>query len=186
MAWGSRKLAKERVARIRLLNAELDAHRGIALERTRQIETKASFIVVAAGVLASATGATLVSTDTWLLGLVPFALTVATVVVATAALWPRPLKVPSARSIVNRWVNETAPTDDLDDYLLEVKVVEVELRDDQNELRMKWTKRAFRLLALSLVTAFLVAAANATIPLWRDGGQQTVETPAHTESTGAP
>lgn len=180
---GSRREAIERAARIRLLNADLEVLRATAIERTRQTETKASFIVVAAGVLASAAGIELITTDTWLVGLLPFGLTIATVVVSTVALWPRKLDVPSARSIVNRWVDSSKSVAELDDYLLEVKAHEVELRDDQNELRMKWTKRGFKLLLLSLVTALLVAAANAVSPLWSDQhDQERIETPVQSEA----
>lgn len=172
-----RRQAADRAARIRLLNAELEVHRTTAQERTRQTETKASFIVVAAGVLASAAGIELITTDTWLVGLVPFGLTIATVAVSTAALWPRPLRVPSARSIVNRWVDVDRSPDDLDDYLLEVKTAEVELRDEQNELRMKWTKRGFRLLLLSLVTVLVVATLNAVAPVWSENAKERIQAP---------
>lgn len=164
----ARRHAAERAGRIRLLNAELDSLRATALERTRQTETKASFIVVAAGVLASAAGIELITIDTWLIGLVPFSLFIVTVLVSTVALWPRVLNVPSARSIVNRWVNRDEAPVELDDYLLEVKAQEIELRDLQNELRMKWTKRGFRLLLLSLLTALIVATINAVTPVWSD------------------
>jgi len=179
--------AADRAARIRLLNGELEQLRATALERTRQTETKASFIVVAAGVLASATGIELITTDTWLIGLAPFGLTIATVLVSTAALWPRTLQVPSARSIVDRWVDaDTTPTD-LDDYLLEVKAVEVELRDQQNEIRMKWAKRGFGLLLASLLATMVVATTNAVAPVWSDHvqGQTESPTPAPPESTSA-
>jgi hypothetical protein len=95
--------------------------------------------------------------------------------------------VPSARSIVNRWVDSSRSVAELDDCLLEVKAHEVELRDDQNELRMKWTKRGFKLLLLSLVTALLVAAANAVSPLWSDQhDQERIETPAQSEAVVSP
>lgn len=188
MTWecGARRRAFERAARIRLLNADLEVLRATAVERTRQAEMKASFIVVAAGVLASAAGIELISADTWLLGLVPFGLTIATVVVSTVALWPRKLDVPSARSIVNRWVDSNKSVEELEDYLLEVKAHEIELRDAQNELRMKWTKRGFKLLLLSLLTALLVAAANAVIPVWSDQYDQgRSETPVQSETPEA-
>jgi len=158
------------------------------LERTRLIETKASFVVVAAGVLASATGTQLVTVDTWLAGLIPFGLTIATVVVSSAALWPRKLDIPSARSLVDAWVEKDEPVENLEDYLLEVKAVEVKLRDDQNELRVKLVKRAFRLLIASLAAALLVATLNAVSPvLWSDDvQQQRVQPPASPQAPATP
>jgi len=180
------RTAADRAARIRLLNKDLEVLRASAVERTRQTETKASFIVVAAGVLASAAGIDLIKPETWFIGLVPFGLTVATVVVATVALWPRELEVPSARSIVTRWVDEDKPEAELDDYLLEVKATEISLRDDQNELRSKWTKRGFSYLVLSLVAALIVATVNSVSPVWSNHDQERVEAPATPSATGAP
>ncbi|MCM3614598.1 hypothetical protein M3672_09130 [Microbacterium enclense] len=179
------RAAVERAARIRLLNTDLEVLRSTAIERTRQTETKASFIVVAAGVLASAAGIELIKTETWLAGLVPFTLTIATVVVAAVALWPRLLNVPSARKITNRWVDSDKSLDDLDDYLLETKVVEIELRDKQNETRATWTKGGFVLLLISLFTALLVATANALSPLWSDDVQERIQAPATSEAPSA-
>ena len=68
--------------------------------------------------------------------------------------------------------------DDLNDYLLEVKTAEVELRDEQNELRMKWTKRGFRLLLLSLVTVLIVATLNAVAPVWSENAKERIQAPA--------
>ena len=50
-----RLASRERLQRIRLLSSELDTLRNAAIERTRSIDTKSSFVVVAAGVLAGAT-----------------------------------------------------------------------------------------------------------------------------------
>lgn len=183
---GIERAAVERAARIRLLNTDLEVLRATAVERTRQTETKASFIVVAAGVLASAAGIELIKIETWLAGLLPFGLTIATVVFATVALWPRPLQVSSARNIVNLWVDSSESLDDLDDYLLETKAHEIELRDKQNELRAKWTKRGFVFLLASLATAVPVATANALSPIWSGHVQERIETPATPEATDAP
>lgn len=180
------RAAAERAARIRLLNKDLEVLRASAVERTRQAETKASFIVVAAGVLASAAGIDLIKAETWFIGLVPFGLTVVTVTVATVALWPRQLGVSSARSIVDRWVDSDKSEADLDDYLLEVKATEISLRDDQNELRAKWTKRGFSYLLLSLAAALIVATVNSISPVWSDHDQKRIEAPATPSAISAP
>ena len=72
---------KQRLARLRLLSAELESLRVAALERTKTNDTKASFLVVAAGFLAAVTGAELLSAETHFLGFVPLSLTLATVIV---------------------------------------------------------------------------------------------------------
>ncbi|MGR6743173.1 hypothetical protein ACU6RU_14170 [Microbacterium sp. F1-18] len=185
--WGVSPAAEEKLKRIRLLNADLEVLRSAAVERTRQAETKASFIVVAAGVLASATGVGLITIDTWLIGVVPFGLTVATVALATVALWPRKLDVASARNLVDNWVESEKSAADLEDYLLEVKAVEIARRDAQNEQRVKWSKRAFAYLLASLVAALLVAGTNALAPIWSENAeQQRVEAPTSPEATVAP
>ena len=81
-----RLASRERLQRIRLLSSELDTLRNAAIERTRSIDTKSSFVVVAAGVLAGATFTGLVDARSWYLGLVPFALTVATIIAAAVGL----------------------------------------------------------------------------------------------------
>ena len=127
------------------------------------MDTKASFVVVAAGVLASATGLTLVRPETLYLGLVPFALTIATVVVSTVALWPRSLHLPSGRQIVDTWVDADISPERLEDMLLEVKAQEVHNRDTQNEMKASWTKWGFVLLIASLVSALSLVPFNATL-----------------------
>ena len=164
----TRRSTLERAKRIRVLNAELDVLRIAALERSRTIDTKASFIVVVAGVLASATGLSLVSTDTWLVGLLPFGLTVAAVAVAIAALWPRKIDLPSAREVVDAWVDADMPADELEDNVLEVKAQEVTNRDAQNEKRAKLTNWGFSLVLAGLVATFAVVTLNALSPTWSD------------------
>lgn len=58
---GVKRSPSMREARIRLLSEELDRLRASAVERSRSIDTKASFVVVAAGVLATGAFASLLS-----------------------------------------------------------------------------------------------------------------------------
>lgn len=162
----TRRSAQERTKRIRILNAELDVIRNASYERSRTIDTKASFIVVAAGVLASVTGLSLVAPATWFIGLVPFALTVAAVAVATVALWPRKIGLPSARQVVDAWVDADMPAAELEDNVLEVKAQEVTNRDAQNEKRAKLTNWGFTLLLAGLASTLVVVTLNAVSPTW--------------------
>lgn len=160
MAWPRRK-ARERAKRVRLLNTALDAIRHSAVERTRSIDAKSSFVVIAAGVLAGATLASLVTARTYYIGLIPFALTTASVIASIVALWPTKLWAPSGRLVVDTWVDDPIKGVVLDDYLLEVKAREVEARDVNNEHRATATKTGLILLAASLVSALAVVGINA-------------------------
>ena len=183
----TRRSAQERAKRIRILNAELDVLRAASSERSRTIDTKASFIVVVAGVLASVTGLSLVSTDTWLVGLLPFGLTVAAVAVATAALWPRKIDLPSAREVVDAWVDADMPADELEDNVLEVKAQEVTNRDAQNEKRAKLTNWGFSLVLAGLVATLVVVTLNALSPTWSNHDEaDPTQTPISTQAPATP
>jgi type IV secretory pathway TrbD component len=172
----TRRSAQERAKRIRILNAELDVLRGASSERSRTIDTKASFVVVVAGVLASVTGLSLVTLDTWLVGLLPFGLTVAAVAVATAALWPRKIDLPSAREVVDAWVDADMPADELEDNVLEVKAQEVTNRD--------W---GFGLVLAGLVTTLAGVTLNALSPTWSSHDEaEPTQTPVSTQAPATP
>lgn len=179
-----RMASEQRLSRIRLLSDELDRLRLSALERTRSIDTKASFVVVAAGVIAAAAFDGLANSQMWLIALIPVVLTVATVVVAAVALWPVKLESASGRDVVNEWVDADMTPSELEDSLLEVKAVEIEYRDAKNESKARATKWAFGLLVSSLVSALAVAAIGAAVS---NGGTQIGEavitpTPTPTEA----
>lgn len=183
----TRRSTEERAKRIRILNAELDVLRGASSERSRAIDTKASFIVVAAGVLASVTGLSLVTQETWFLGLVPFALTVAAVAVATVALWPRKIDMPSARQVVDAWVDADMPANELEDNVLEVKAQEVTNRDVHNEKRAHLTNWGFSLLLAGLVSTLVVVTLNAVSPTWSQNEEaKPAQTPISTQTPAAP
>ncbi|WP_130506053.1 hypothetical protein [Microterricola gilva] len=137
--------------------------------------------MVAAGVLGSATFSTLIDPTTWNLGLIPFALTLATVVAATVSLWPVAIPQPTGRALVDTWVDSVRGAEELEDYLLEMKAVEIEFRDVSNQRRARATKAGFVLLIAALSTALIVAALTAMI----EGGnnEQEQRAPAPTRST---
>lgn len=153
-----------RAQRITLLNQEFIELRSAAVERTRSLDTKASFLVVAAGILASATGLGLVRAETFFVGLVPFTLTLATVVAATIALWPRSLQQAGARELITL-VDSSLDGPGLEDELLELRKEEVEHRNTQNEMKGLFTKCGFGLLLASLFFALYVVALDAVVPV---------------------
>lgn len=150
-------------ARVRLLNEELSQLRAAAVERTRTTDTKASFLVVAAGFLAGVAGSELVNADTWFIGLVPLSLTLATVVVSAMALWPRALSVPSARFVVNQYVDADMTPESLEDHLLEIRTKEVEKRNEQNESKAGLTKWGFILLIAAMASSLAVVVVTAIL-----------------------
>ncbi|GEM_PF-4181158 len=160
-----------RDARIRLLSEELDRTRDAALERSRLLNTKASFVVVAAGVIASVSSVGIGDREAGLAWVVPFSLTFLTVLTATVTLWPRKLKVAGGREMVTAWRESELTEYDLVDHLLEVKVQEVESRDAQYRLGSIWTKVAFVFLLMSLISVVVVGGAEAwpTKPRSTDG-----------------
>lgn len=179
----ARQAANERSKRIRILDAEVEVLRNAAFERSRIIDAKASSIVVVAGVLASVTGLSLVDEGTWFLGLVPFGLTIAAVAVAIVALWPRKLDLPSARQVVDTWVNAEMPASELEDNVLEVKTLETTNRDALNEKRSSLINWGFSLVLAGLVFTLLVVILNTLSPTWSnhdeaERAQTTVSTPA--------
>ncbi len=120
-------------------------------------------MVLAAGVLASGVGASLIRAESSFAGLIPLVITVWTVTEAAAALWPRPLDVAGARNLVSKWVDSDESLAKIEDQLLELRTKEIENRNSQNEARAIHAKRAFRLLVISLIAALLVATLNAYV-----------------------
>ncbi|UNK71729.1 hypothetical protein [Microbacterium sp. H1-D42] len=185
--WKSRRSAEERAKRIRMLNAELDVRRVASSDRTKTIETKATFVVAVAALLASVTGLSLVTLETFLVGLIPLGLMVAAVASAMMALWPRKLDVPSARSLVDTQVESPKTADELDDFILEVKAKEITKRDDQTEERAKHTARAFKFVFAGLVFTLLVVALNALSPIWSSNDEaEPTQTPVSTQAPTTP
>lgn len=154
---------RERLARIRLISLELDHIREAAIERSRSIDSKSSFIIVAAGFVTGATSTDLVTSTSFYVGLVPVALTVASMVAAVIALWPTRLWAPIGRSLVTAWVEDPVTVESLEDNILEVKAREIEARDAYNERRSTATRWSFVFLVLGLIAAFLVIGINSDL-----------------------
>jgi len=182
-----RRSVQERAKRIRILNAELDVRRVASSDRTKTIEAKATFVVAVAALLASVTGLSLVTLDTFLVGLIPLGLMVAAVASAMMALWPRKLDAPSARSLVDTQVESAGTADELDDFILEVKAQEIAKREEQTEERAKHTARGFRFVFAGLVCTLFVVTLNALSPIWSSNDEtDAVPTPVITQAPATP
>lgn len=161
-----------RVARIRILSSELDKQRAIAGQRSQQIESKAGFVVLAAGLIVSgflaapalAVIGPVAGADTsvegpeitpgcWcaeILALMPLLTSLAAVVLAIVAMWPRRFTVVSAENLVDLWVDASGSPEELEDFLLETKKTEIEARDERSRKQASALKWAFYLTAASI------------------------------------
>ncbi|WP_164878258.1 hypothetical protein [Microbacterium enclense] len=149
--------------RVRLLSTELDNIRAASLERTKLLNTKASFVVVAAGLIGSTSSAGVRDSGSALLWLIPFGLTFLTVLTCTITLWPKKLRVAGAEGLVGELKVSETSRDEAEDFILQIKVEEVKSRDEQYRVGARWVKIAFVLLLLSLVAVVAVATTDALV-----------------------
>lgn len=154
----------ERLLRIRALSTELDAQRQFAIDRGKTQETKASFVLVVVGLVASISSAQLTDTPFWAIGLFPIAVALLSAVMAVLVLWPRQIDVVDAAKLMLKWVDSCESQESLEDYLLESKKDEIKARDEKYESATPHLKWAFRLLLSSVAVLFIVAILNGLIP----------------------
>jgi hypothetical protein len=146
-------------ARIDLLSTEADVQRAAAVDRATSVQNKASFLVVAAGLL---TTSSLITPDR-VGGLVaiPLVLTLATVILSAVALWPAHLKVIEPRLLVSKWLNAKAGADALAAYLLEAKVEAFEQQQARTDTRVKALKAGFIVFSASVAATALIGIIGA-------------------------
>jgi hypothetical protein len=145
--------------RIDLLSTEADVQRQAAADRATSVQNKASFVIVAAGLLT--TSSLLDPKAHWLVA-IPLLLTLATVILSAVALWPAPLKVIEPRLLVDTWLNTKAGDDDLAAYLLEAKVEAFEQQQARTDSRVAALKWSFVALSASVAATALVAVLTVT------------------------
>lgn len=151
-----------RIVRIRLLSDELDKQRSRASDRTRSVETRCSFLVVASGVLV-AFGVAGDGVPTNLADVAVLILATATVVCAVVGLWPRKLRTASGDKIVGAWVDAPLSGPELEDHLLEVKRKEIENRNALNEWRAGWAIAGFTLIGASVFAMLISTMARVVL-----------------------
>ncbi|CAN5522333.1 hypothetical protein BH09ACT4_BH09ACT4_16700 [soil metagenome] len=151
------RISKAKLARIRLLSQELDVQRQLAIDRTRSIDSKAGFLVLAGGLLAAQAVPELTKADlSWLalvLGVARLVFALVVTLLATAALWPLKIFELQPKDFVKKWIDSCEPEGALEDYILEVKAVTISRRSAKNEKRARLLKAGFVVLVIGIVAA---------------------------------
>ncbi len=145
-----------RLQRIRALSAELDVQRQTAVDRGKTQDSKASFVLVVVGLVASVASARLADSSLWVLALLPLIAALAAAAEAVVVLWPRSIKVVDASALTLAWVDSDQTQEQLEDYLLESKRKEILARDDRHRHSTPHLRSAFRLLIVSVAILFAV------------------------------
>ncbi|WP_156891394.1 hypothetical protein [Agromyces subbeticus] len=138
------------------MNTEADIQREVAAERARSVQTKASFLVVIAGLLAGASFDTPHGSGCWWLSAIPLALALGTVVAAVVALWPAPAGAADPAAIRSIWIDNTQGSYELEIYLLKVKTVAYSEMQARTNKRVTALKIGFILLSAAISTALVV------------------------------
>jgi hypothetical protein len=149
-------LQSERRKRVALLNSEADVQREVAAERARSVQTKASFLVVIAGLLAGASFDTPWGSQHWWLLAVPLALALSTVVAAVVALWPAPAGAVDPEAIRSIWVDNTKDSYDLEIYLLTIKTFAYTEMQNRTNKRVAALKIGFILLSVAIAAELVI------------------------------
>lgn len=150
----------ERIARIRLLSSELDIETSKAEERTRSVGTKAAFLVLTAGVLASKTYPNLDATHHWVAALLPVGLSLVAALCSIVALFPWQSKEVKPAAIVSKWVDTAGSTASMEDYLLEVKTQWIIFQNSRNNRRSRWLQIGFAILVVSIFATVQASVMN--------------------------
>jgi hypothetical protein len=154
----------QRRLRVALLNAELDIQRVTADERSRSIQTKASFLVVAAGFLAGSVFGNQPDNVYWWVSILPLALALASVVLSAVALWPAGRDTADPVGLRDKWIDSTETAYALEIYLLKLKTNIYTATQDINDRQVKALKTGFVVLILAIVAAVLVSLLGFTLP----------------------
>lgn len=149
--------SRAKIARIRLLSAELETQRNLAIERTRSIESKAGFLVLAGGLLAAQAvpvfANTQISALAVVLAVTRLVLAFSVTLFATMVLWPLRIPELGPDGFIKKWIDSCEPKGALEDYILEVKARTIAKRNAKNETRAKLLKAGFVLLVIGILVA---------------------------------
>jgi hypothetical protein len=168
MMWDRRSRARERErrARIALLSDEADKQREIAAARLNSTMTKASLLLVGAGLIAGSWAVDLIERPFGLLPATTLVLALLAVAAAVVSLFPRSTLKLKVRELVERSLDPASPAQtlpELEDLLLETKAAVTEHIDDENASRDVWVRIGYGLLlaalaggAASLIAAFFI------------------------------
>ncbi|MGR0221362.1 hypothetical protein [Agromyces sp. ZXT2-6] len=164
--WDRRRNERDRRARIALLSDEADKQREIAAGRLNSTMTKASLLLVGAGLIAGSWAVDLIGQPFGVLPAAALVLALGAVAAAVVSLFPRSSLKLKVRDLVERSLATNVPAQtvpDLEDLLLETKAAVTESIDRENSSRDLWVRIGYALLlaaiaggAASLVAALLI------------------------------
>ncbi|MFD4421368.1 hypothetical protein ACFWN7_07675 [Agromyces sp. NPDC058484] len=162
-----RRRERERLERIRLLSDEADQQRDIAAGRLTTTMTKASLLLVGAGLIAGSWAAELIVRPFGLLPAVALAFALASAAAALVSLFPRSTLRLKIRELVEQSFEPDAPSlADLQDLILETKTAVVENLTNDHIRRDRWVRVGYVLLGIALVGgAASLSAALLTPPV---------------------
>lgn len=147
-----------RAARVRLLLTEMDKRMEAAIRRGSGLDTKAGFMLAAAGLIAASSAVTATTSTAPALARAPTVLALLAVASALWALWTRAVRVPDARSIVSGYVEREVSSEQLEDVLLEARTQEVEAREAHDSDRAEAVTVGFVMLAAAVAALLIVVA----------------------------
>jgi len=145
----------KQVERMNLLHDEVDRIREAAGERARGVDTKASFLVVAAGVVAPATLMERAGVPAVLVAL-PLVFVLISIVLATVALWPRKRLDLGAQHLFDLFYDSEDSRIRMEVRILKMKVQASNKRESRTRMLAVFTSAGF--VSLTLAVALLGAA----------------------------
>jgi len=152
---------------VQQLSTELDVQRAAAQDRATSVQTKASFLVLAAGLFSASTTAVDVTQPSALAGIaaapylpvLPILCALATVVFCALALWPTAQQVVIPQKLTDDWLETSEGAEALEEFLLRMKVEAWDELQKITDRRVTYLKWGFGFLVAA------VAAAAATVVL---------------------
>ncbi len=161
MIWGRSARERDRLARIALLSEEADEQRDIAAGRLTATMTKASLLLVGAGLIAGTWAVDLIGRPFGMLPVVTMVFALAAAAAAIVSLFPRSSLNLKVRTLIEQALEPDGPTrPQLADLILEAKAVVIDSLTAEHQQRDRWVRVGYVLLAIALAggAASLVAA----------------------------
>lgn len=140
-----------RKERVELLLRELRTEREAFYERSRNLEAKASYLMVANGVIISAAVISMPSADPAWFFLATLLVAIVSIGSMCVVLWPRGVRVPSGREMVREWLEGDLSRAQVEDVLLEVRTVELENLHVWHEKRANLARSGTVFLVIAVV-----------------------------------
>ncbi len=159
-----RRARDDRLARIEVLSEEFDKQRDIAAGRLSSTMTKASLLLVGAGLIAGSWAVDLIGEPFGVLPLITMVLAFAAAAAALISLLPRSTVKLEPSALINQALFEGQDPEivDLKERILETKSAVIDDLNRDNSRRDVWVRIGYALLgfallggAASLITAFV-------------------------------